>query len=155
MRKKTSITEVPKVPLLIGLGGTTPFIIAAVLIWIAKDPWKSFIFLNLINYCLVIISFLGAIHWGSTMIHNRKHKFTIWYIWSVIPACIAWVSVMGGLKYDVLIMILMIGFIISFIVDAKGVRMNLLPNWYLTLRKILTLIAVLSLFSVFIYLSKF
>ena len=152
---KNKFLKIPKTPAYIGFGGLVPFVFVAIFIWLLDDPFKSFIFLNLINYCLLILSFLGAIHWGININSNFSKSQNIWYVWSIIPVLIPWISVMGIFEYTELILVFIISFLFSYLVDKKRHKLGVFPRWYLSLRKALTIGVVFSLLSVFIYLLQF
>ena len=138
------------IPTIISYLGLLPFIFSGISIWFFLDPWKSFIFLALINYTLIILTFVGAVHFGLAMYLNNNQ--TRWYIWSVLPAIFVWISVMCGIGYDILILFFIIGFLLTFMIDKLSYKLQRVPLWYLKLREKLTFTVILSLFSVYIYL---
>jgi len=75
-----------------------PFIVLALMVQLAPTPVNYLSSESLAGYGAVIISFLGAIHWGANL-HtlgktppgDRWEDHTAW-IWGIIPALIAWVA---------------------------------------------------------------
>ena len=51
-------------------------------------------------------------------------------------------------NYLLIFIILMILFLLMFFIDVKAVRNQILPEWYLPLRKVITIIVFLCLGSV-------
>ena len=142
-----NLHKIPMPPLIFGLGGTLPFIFMSIAIWTASYEVKLLALYNLINYSIVILSFVGAIHWGAAMI--REDKNYKWYLISITPTLLSWFLIMGFIaNYLVIFMILMILFLAMFFIDITAVRQNILPKWYISLRKIITIIVFLSLGSV-------
>jgi hypothetical protein len=79
---------------LLGFGGTIPFFVPAALVYLNPDHleiWQSLLW----NYGAVILSFVGALHWAFAMFAKdlSERDQTISYIWSVIPALVAWVAI--------------------------------------------------------------
>ncbi len=89
----TQSQSFPAIALALGYSGVIPFVVLAVCIALGFD-------LNalgitdangkLISYGAVIISFIGAVHWGVAM-HTSGSKQNLLFIYSVIPALVAWV----------------------------------------------------------------
>ena len=136
----------PLVVAWLGYGGLLPFVSLALAIWFDQNHsslWRD----ALISYGAVILSFVGALHWGFAMTQSelttnqRNHSF----IWSVVPALLAWVALLMTPKYAA--MVLVVGFMVHFWQDRRLVSLVNLPNWYLPLRLRLTLVACISLLT--------
>lgn len=77
----------------LGYGGLLPFIglTALILFW---AEYRAFFSIMLVGYGAVILSFVGALHWGFAMTlqgltaKQRQERL----VWSVIPALIGWVG---------------------------------------------------------------
>lgn len=147
MIKYFSLYKIPTAPLVLGLGGTLPFILLPLIIWTGSNEIKLMALYNLINYSIIILSFIGAIHWGASMI--REDISFKWYLISISPAILSFLLIMGFISnYFIIFILLMIIFLMMFFIDIKAVRNEVLPEWYLSLRKLLTIIVFLSLGSV-------
>ena len=147
-----NLYKIPISPLLFGLGGTLPFILLSFSIWTASYELKLIALFNLINYSIIILSFVGAIHWGAAMI--REDKNYKWYFISIMPSLLSWFLIMGFItNYLIIFLVLMILFLIMFFIDVKAVKNKILPQWYLSLRKVITIIVFLSLGSVCLALN--
>jgi hypothetical protein len=59
------IESIPLPAKLIGFAGLVPFMVLAFLVFILPDPVRSLIFDILVHYAAVILSFIGAVHWGQ------------------------------------------------------------------------------------------
>ncbi len=98
-------------------------------------------------YGAVILSFLGAIHWGLAMVmpeidSGRQHAL---FIWSVVPSLIGWLAcLLGGMEGSLL---LSLGLLVQYACDVYQMRCGGVPAWYLRLRIRLTTLAVLSLLA--------
>ena len=101
----------------------------------------------LVGYGAVILSFVGALHWGFAMtipaLEPRLRRRT--FVWSVVPALLAWpATVLAG---GVGSLILAAGFALHFVQDRRLAGPAGLPAWYLPLRWRLTVIASLCLLA--------
>ena len=105
-------------------------------------------------YGSIILTFLGAIYWGSILNLVRKSlvteqiKFYI-IIWSVIPSILA-ITILT-MKSNFSLLLLSMSFLLCQLVDEICYKFLLFPSWYLPLRRTLTLFVVLILiYSYFI-----
>jgi hypothetical protein len=128
---------------IMGLGGIVPFFGCAVLMYLG-DPGVSIValFANAV-YAAVILSFVGAIHWGLAM---RADRSPAWYVWSVTPALISWAAILL-LDIRVSLLALAIGFTLSWSVDRQAHLRGLIPDWYMKMRHMLTAGATISLLA--------
>jgi Protein of unknown function (DUF3429) len=128
----------------LGYGGLLPFIVFAALC--LGEPAHEIIYRGaLFSYGAVILSFVGAIHWGLAMampdLNERQRRGC--FLWSVVPALMAWVTVLFGPLGTGSILIL--GFLMQFARDRSLGREAQLPAWFLPLRIRLTSVACVSL----------
>ena len=137
-------TSLPKHVSLLGYGGLLPFIFLALLIPFSLD-YRTLFEIALVNYGAVILSFVGALHWGLAMtvqdisVEQRRDRF----IWSVIPALIAWVATLLPMPLGCLLLV--IGLIAHLRQDRQLLRVMSLPAWYMPMRLRLTLVASVCL----------
>jgi hypothetical protein len=128
---------------IMGFGGVLPFVGCAVLMYSGSPSVNVFaLFANAV-YAAVILSFVGAIHWGLAM---REDRSPSWYIWSVMPALIAWAAIIL-LDIRVSLLALAIGFTLSWSVDRQAHLRGLIPDWYMRMRHTLTAGATISLLA--------
>ena len=128
---------------LLGFGGLVPFAGCAVLMY-SGSPGASIValFANAV-YGAVILSFVGAVHWGLTM---REDRSAYWYVWSIIPAILGWLSIVL-LDIKISLLALAIAFTLAWSVDRQASLQGLIPSWYMQLRHILTAGATVSLLA--------
>ena len=140
-----------KLFIIISILGLLPFIIGLLDLLINKND--LFFLVNLPKYYgSIIFAFLGAIYWGAMLnlppqtLIPEKMKFFI-VIWSVVP------SIMGitvlSIKSNFSLLMLSLGFLLCQLVDEIFNKYLSFPNWYLPLRRILTLIVVIILICSF------
>lgn len=139
---------IPPIVSWLGYGGLLPFLVLAIAVWVDSSH-SSLLRDALIHYGAVILSFVGALHWGFAMsqsdmtTNQRTHSFA----WSVLPSLMAWVALAMTPKYAT--MLLVAGFLAHFWQDRRLVQLVNLPAWYLPLRLRLTLVATLSMISIY------
>ena len=133
----------PQLAKLMGFGGLVPFAGCAVLMY-SGSPSANIValFANAV-YGAVILSFVGAVHWGLTM---REDRSPYWYIWSVIPAIMGWLSIVL-LDIKISLLTLAIAFTLAWSVDRQASLQGLIPAWYMQMRHILTAGATISLLA--------
>lgn len=137
----------PPVVAFLGYTGLIPFVapvLAALLGW---SPWPfgpSWSIVQL-SYGAVILSFLGALHWGVAMTSQRLDDATqrFAYLWSVIPSLFAWVALLLAGSLGSLLLSLV--FVLQWIMDRRLQAVAQLPDWFIPLRTRLTVGAVASL----------
>jgi hypothetical protein len=137
---------IPPIVAWLGYGGLLPFVSLAAATWFDTSHsslWRD----ALVSYGAVILSFVGALHWGFAMSQSdmTPNQRTNSFVWSVVPSLLAWVALLMTPKYAA--MLLVAGFLAHFWQDRRLVKLVNLPVWYLPLRLKLTLVAVISLIS--------
>jgi hypothetical protein len=65
-----------------------PFIAGAVLVWWAQGELKLSAAQALSAYAAVVVSFIGAIHWGLALPQRAPARGLL--IWGVVPSIVAW-----------------------------------------------------------------
>jgi Protein of unknown function (DUF3429) len=139
-------TIIPPIVSWLGYGGLLPFVALAVAVWVDSSNsnlWRG----ALIAYGAVILSFVGALHWGFAMSQSDMtlHQRTYCFVWSVVPALMAWIALLMMPNYAYALLIT--GFLTQFWQDWRLVKVVSLPAWYLPLRLRLTLVACTALLS--------
>ena len=128
----------------LGYGGLLPFVGLALVLAVSASN-ASLASRALLGYGAVILSFVGALHWGIAMSASgidatwRRRAF----VWSVIPALMAWSATLLGGSTGSLILVL--GFVLHLTQDHRLAGPAHLPEWYLPLRLRLTVVASLCL----------
>jgi len=90
-----SLMRPPVLVAALGYGGLIPFVGLAAFVMFGPADAMAFARGLLIAYGAVILSFVGALHWGFAMTlpgldRARKHRG---YIWSVIPALMGFLAI--------------------------------------------------------------
>ena len=136
--------DIPPTVKVLGYGGLLPFVALATAVGLDVSH-RSLWFDALVGYGAVILSFVGALHWGFAMSQNdmTADQRTRSFVWSVVPALMAWVALSMTPKYACALLVA--GFLIHFWQDKCLVKLVNLPTWYLPLRLQLTFVASLSL----------
>ncbi len=130
----------------LGYAGLLPFVVGAVELWLLPGLIIEFIENALIAYAAVILSFMGAIHWGLAM---RSHRdiVNLQLGLSVIPALLGWVALL--LPAIAAYPILLLAFVVLYLFDLEAVKLNMAPSWYPRFRLPLTIGVVLSLVAAY------
>jgi Protein of unknown function (DUF3429) len=132
---------------LLGLAGAIPFVFAAIAIhfdvWLPRAQA-----INLaVVYAAVILSFLGGIHWGYSVMlvqAGRGRDAGLLFAVSVLPALAAWTTLLlTTLQHAIWLQVTW--FILVWFVDWQLSRRQLVPAWFMGLRTIITLLVVIAL----------
>lgn len=77
-----------------GLGylAIVPFLAGAALLWVVEPAWRPRIAQALSAYAAVVISFIGAIHWGLAF--SQSDPAPRLFVWGVVPSLVAWVAML-------------------------------------------------------------
>lgn len=128
----------------LGFAGLLPFLLLMLGIWFADPSWLNDFLRGQKAYAMVILSFLGGIHWGAAMLcstlslNDTKRAL----LWSVTPSLIAWgATLSGGFGMAVL----MAGFIAALEIDKRMFNRYGMPEWLIRLRRKLTVAVVIML----------
>lgn len=136
----------PRVVAWLGYGGLAPFIVLAAACLL--DPRRSGVWQQMaLNYGAVILSFVGALHWGIAMSATALSERTrnACFAWSVIPALLAWLALLLDPIAGSTLMAA--GFAAHYLQDWRLLRRAGVPGWYLPLRLRLSIVAALSLIA--------
>lgn len=138
----------------LGQAGLLPFFALAIALWMPWEPWQqSKLEFALIAYSAVILSFLGAVHWGLALATPELGRPQAWnaYGWSVTPALLGWLALlmsMLGLPTWLVLLFLAGDFLLARVVDASLIPLySAAAPWYLGLRTRLTLAVCAALLA--------
>ena len=130
----------------LGLAGLIPFVVLSAASWLAAPEWQLRTHEALLGYGAVILSFMGAVHWGLAM-SGLGDGTRAWQLGlSVVPSLLGWLALLlpvGALAYSVLL----VAFAILCMVDTRATKANLAPAWYPALRVPLTTVVVICLIA--------
>lgn len=129
----------------LGAGGLIPFVAAAIGLWFAPTGWHAEIFGVLLLYAAIILSFIGAVHWGLALrtVEGEsalRRRLGV----SVVPALVAWFALMAPPFTALGVLVLMFG--VMYVVD-RLLLSNIAPDWYRRLRALLSAGAIVSLLA--------
>jgi hypothetical protein len=117
-----------------------PFVVLATVAVVGGD-YAGFCGYALFAYGAVILSFVGAVHWGFAMTRtdlSEQHRNATWG-WSVVPALLAWLALLVTPVAAGVVLVL--GFVAQYLQDRRLTRQFSLPAGYLPLRLRLTSVA--------------
>lgn len=134
----------PRTVAWLGYGGLLPFLAltpASLLDHHHGAVWSDALY----AYGAIILSFIGALHWGLAMSlpELTERQRSACFAWSVVPALIAWPAVL--FSPPLAAPLLVFGFIAHYLQDRRLARQATLPGWYLPLRLRLSSVAVVCL----------
>ncbi|KAG6354500.1 hypothetical protein INS49_004517 [Diaporthe citri] len=170
LKETFALREVPPISLQLGLAGTLPYLGTSLattfLSWNLNTEWPSqsqFVnhflmshesashYLHLlepiqVGYGAVIISFLGAIHWGLEYAekHPDKARTTFRYGLGVLAPALAWPTMV--MPVQAALTAQFGAFVFMYFADARATTRGWAPTWYGTYRFVLTAIVGVSLF---------
>lgn len=129
---------------LLGLAGLLPFAGAA-LVSLAVPGWQEAALLALRAYGAVILSFLGAVHWGFALQPEvgREAAGPRRLMLGVLPALVGWVSLL--MPVGLALALLAVALLAVAAVEQWGVGEALVPRSYMMLRWLLSMGAAASL----------
>lgn len=131
-------------PKLLGYLGLLPFIAITLAMGLASH-YQAFYKTALLSYGAVILTFVGALHWAIAMQARDVNPAVLrhHYLWSVLPSLAAWVALLLPYVYGVSLLVLF--FTLALWRDCLLARLIAVPDWYLPLRKNLTLVVTICL----------
>jgi hypothetical protein len=147
-----SVVVEQRIATLLGNLGLVPFFVLALLAWPWSGPFAVRVELALAVYAAVILSFLGAVHWGLALANPGLNKAQSWnaFGWGVIPPLLGWLAVLMlvlGVPSPVVFAFLIGDLLLVRVMDGTLMRLYAAAPavWYLALRTRLTLAASLCL----------
>ena len=145
--------RLPPIAVVVGLAGLLPFLGCGFGTLAFRDPAPAARALDaLIAYGAVILSFLGAVHWGLALADETGLAEAPRFGLGVVPALLGWVALLAA--YDGLpnlaLVLLAIGFIGVMAAEQRGAIRGLVPPSYLALRWVLSAVVLLVLLGVLV-----
>ncbi|CAK7273877.1 hypothetical protein SEPCBS57363_005873 [Sporothrix epigloea] len=178
IQEALALTAVPRESYILGLGGTIPYFATSLstiyLGWSLRHPYptsstfaNSFLvshdtaqyWLQLLEpiqlgYGAVILSFLGAVHWG--MEYNEKtpnlERTRFRYALGVLAPVLAWPTLIMPVHFALTSQFL--AFSIMYFADSRATALGWAPQWYGTYRFVLTFIVGSSILVSLIFRAK-
>ncbi|KAK0513906.1 hypothetical protein JMJ35_003628 [Cladonia borealis] len=168
IKETFALKEVPREALVIGLAGVLPYLATSLsTVYLAFDinhvgaDGSNFFFsqptaealLHIIEplqigYGAVILSFLGAIHWGLEWAkYGGEHGYRR-YAYGVVAPAVAWPTILFPVEYALISQFCAFTFL--YFADANAVVNGWAPHWYSTYRFVLTFIVGASIVATLI-----
>jgi len=156
IKETFSLAEVPKESLYIGAAGVLPYAATSLsTVYLAYDinhahatgtgllfsPETAHQLLDLvtpiqIGYGAVIISFLGAIHWGMEYSGFGGYHSYRRYMYGVVAPAVAWPTMFMPVEYALITQFFAFNFL--YFADARATTRGWFPAWYSIYRFVLT-----------------
>jgi hypothetical protein len=146
------------VAVMLSVAGLIPFLVPAVLVLL--DPLETPIAVQvLISYGAVILSFIGAVHWGfalrdtahplpgtmtPAMLGYERRLLTF----GVLPALLGWVALLAMIHFGLpalSVFLLLAGFFLTVVAETIGKGRGLVAGNYLVLRWGVSIVVMLVL----------
>lgn len=148
------LKAVPPMALTLGILGLIPFVIGGVGVWLAGLGDLRFALpLIVIAYGCLIASFLGGVRWGAAMQNNdhdpHSGKLPRHLVMAIVPTLIALIAFMLPLPQAFTLLIIL--FVAQAVLDINSAHQGDMADWYAPLRLLLTLIAGVSMTSLFMH----
>jgi hypothetical protein len=130
---------------MLGAAGLLPFVFGAIALWSLPADFHSHVRQWILGYAMVILAFVGALHWGVAMQTRQAATSRVWTAagWSVLPALVAWLAL--ALDAPTALRMLAGMFVLDYVMDRWLARNFTVPPWYLRLRGSLTAVVVAAL----------
>jgi hypothetical protein len=127
---------------ILGLAGLLPFVAHALFAWISPPAELPGVLRSQAHYAAAILTFLGALHWGVVLASPSivDGRAVVRLLWSVVPAIFCWVVTLY--PTDVSLPMLFGGLAVALGVDWLLYRDTPVPRWFLSLRTVLTAVAL-------------
>ncbi|KAI2468867.1 hypothetical protein F4781DRAFT_396659 [Annulohypoxylon bovei var. microspora] len=170
VKETFALSDVPKEPYFLGLAGTLPYLATSIstvyLSWDLNTEWPStsnFVNNILINhdtarhllsviepiqlgYGAIIISFVGAVHWGMEYTEKvpNPERTRFRYGLGVLASVAAWPTLL--MPMDFALTSQFAAFVVLYFADARATARAWVPSWYGTYRFVLTAIVGAAIF---------
>ena len=151
--------RLPLLAIALGLGGLIPFVaMAAGILFFPRSVPVPRLVPALVDYGAVILSFLGAVHWGLALAgdplgvpaQGRATRLRLGL--GVLPSLVGWSALLVALVGRPLpaMFLLLVGFALTSLAETRAARHGLMPPGYLALRHLLTAVVALCLLAVLV-----
>ncbi|CCD93687.1 conserved membrane hypothetical protein [Bradyrhizobium sp. ORS 375] len=141
------LSGIPTSMRILGLGGLIPFVGLALLVIAGQGPARLIALQAQIAYGAVILSFLGAVHWGLAV---QTPALADWWrmAWGVTPALLGWTALL--LPAAPSLILLTAALLAALVVDELCFGGNDQRSWFLKLRRLLSVGAMASMLATFV-----
>lgn len=128
----------------LGLAGLVPFMAGATVVFLADGWTRNLALLALAAYGAVILSFLGAVHWGFALAASDPAAEPARLIGGVLPSLWAWPCA-GLLPPSLACLALAVGMGLVLAAEEWALARGFIPRAYLGMRRLLTAVAAACL----------
>lgn len=104
----------------------------------------------IISYSSLIISFICGAHWATFIFFSKKTTLNLLFTSNFITL-LAWVSLLSKNVY-VQFFIHTLSFMFLLVIDSKLTKLLIIPSWFYSLRKKVTVIVITLLNIIFFFL---
>jgi len=126
----------------LGWLGLLPFVAGALLPWFVSDAAARATLLDLtLGYAAVILSFVGAVHWGRAL--SGAPGAAAWLVYSVVPALTGWLVLAAAGAVG--LVALAGAFVLAYWADRKAYQGVPRLRWFLRLRGRISAAVIASL----------
>ena len=142
--------RLPAVAVLLGLAGLLPLLgCAAGVIALPAEKAEAYL-AALVSYGAVILSFLGAVHWGFALGSPLPRMVGARLALGVVPSLIGWLALLlrGPAGSDAALLVLMAGFAATVVGEHRLSRAGMVPGGYMVLRWGLSTVVIAVLAAV-------
>jgi glutaredoxin len=130
----------------LGYGGLVPFVAGLLVLAFTRDPGvRGQAELMLLGYGAVILSFLGAVHWGRLVAAPGLSMPVPLVVWSCVPPVLGWATLL--LPFAAAAPAQALLFAAVYLVDRALLTDRDAPRGYLTMRLRLTMLVVGALIA--------
>jgi hypothetical protein len=145
MTESREIPATQRFAWIFGLAGLLPFLAHALFSWLSPPSELIGVLRSQVHYAAAILTFLGALHWGVAIASPSVvgGPAVTRLLWSVMPAIFAWIITLY--PTDVALPLLFGGLLVALGVDWLLYRGTPVPRWFMTLRTVLSAVALASL----------
>jgi hypothetical protein len=124
----------------LGLAGLIPFVAGAVAVFLTEGWSRGLALQALAAYGAVILSFLGAVHWGFALAAADPAARVPRLVGGVAPSLWAW-GALALLPPSLACVALAVGFALTLAAEEVALARGLTPRGYQGLRRWLTAVA--------------
>jgi len=137
--------QAPAPALWFGLGALVPLYLGAAAMLVGPFDLAINAYLHLVHYAALLLAFNGALHWGLAIAAAMHGRACGWrpYVWGAAAVVLAWLA-LGMASPYLRLGTLLIGYSALFSADLAAVADGLAPDWYKSLRKLLTVAALVA-----------
>ena len=143
--------RLPALAIILGVAGLIPFLVFGIGSVSTNTITSRLAAYVLIGYGAVILSFIGAVHWGFTLATEHDPAERPRLVLGVMPALVGWAALaltLFTLEPVLGLLLLIAGFVVTFIIEWRAHGRGWVPGGYIGLRLGLTAVVVLTLTTV-------